>query len=392
MAKLKKSLNLPILLLYGLGTILGAGIYVLTGEVVADAGVAAPFAFLIAAVVAAPTAYSYARLSARYPLSAGEAVYVEAAFNRFWLTMLMGLLVITIGIISAATIARGFVGYVSVLVNLPDLLIITLLVVTLTALAVKGVLESAATAAMIALVEIAGLIVIIAGGLMQTEYQNIPLNPFTGIDAVPLAGLFAGAFLAFYAFIGFEDIVNMAEETKNPERVMPAAILGSLILASLLYFAVVFVAVITVPVEVLGKSSAPMVLVVESHGLISPTFIALISILAVVNGALVQIIMASRVTYGISRMHPSLAPLARVSERTHTPIIATLVIGSIVLVLALTLDVRRLATLTSIVTLVVFTLINLALCRLQSTEDGLLRIIPWLGACLCAALAATQWV
>ena len=187
----------------------------------------------------------------------------------------------------------------------------------------------------------------------------------------------------------------MAEETRQPERTLPYAIIGSLALAGLLYFAVALVAVLTVPINELAGSAAPMALVVESHGYVAPGFIAGISMLAVVNGALVQMIMASRVLYGISNMQPSLALFASVHPRTQTPIIATLLIGLIVLVLALTLDIRKLASLTSIVTLVIFTLINLALCQLQRDQVGLsvMRIgVPWFGAALCIALAGLQWI
>lgn len=381
--RLKRTLNLPLLLLYGLGTILGAGIYVLTGEVVAEAGSAAPLSFLIAAIVAAPTAYSYAQLSSRHPKSAGEAAYVNEAFHRVWLTRATGSFVIFIGIVSAAAMAKGFVGYAAIVTDIPAVALIVGLVVSLTALAGYGVLAAASIAALIAILEVFGLLVIIAGGLMQTEYQPLVYE----LDAMPWAGVFAGAFLAFYAFIGFEDIVNMAEETQNPSKTLPWAIFGSLGLASILYVAVTLIAVLTVPVSLLSHSSAPMALVVESHGYMAPGSIAVISMLAVVNGSLVQMMMASRVIYGMSRMQSRLPLLGRVNARTGTPVYATLLVGGLVLTLALLMDIRRLASLTSIVTLLVFLAVNLALCKLQQGDRGWRKSIPWLGATLCVLLS-----
>ncbi len=387
MAELKRDLNLTLLMLYGLGTILGAGIYVLTGVVAAHAGDQTPLAFFLAAVVAAPTAYTFAVLSSRYPKSAGPAVYVHEAFEIQWLASMTGGLVVLVGIVSAATIARGFVGYLQVFISVPDEVVILLLVIGLTGLALYGVVESVAAAAVITVIEIVGLLMVIAGGLAYETPRAIELIP----DSNPAlwAGVLAGTFLAFYAFIGFEDIVTMAEETKAAERNVPYAIAGSLLLATLLYFFVTFLAIRTVPIEVLANHEAPMSVIVEQHGLFSPKLLAAISMLAVVNGALVQIIMASRVIYGVARMHNESHPLGRVSHKTRTPFNATLLTGSIILALALSLDVESLASITSVITLVIFAAVNLSLCRLQGLPKSPFMLIPWLGAALCLALLLT---
>jgi APA family basic amino acid/polyamine antiporter len=384
--KLKRTLNFPLLLLYGLGTILGAGIYVLTGVVVAEAGEAAPIAFFLAALVAAPTAYSYSILSAKYPQSAGEAVYVDNGFKLRPLTQFVGVLVVSVGMISAATMATGFVGYLNVFIDLPILIVIPVLVIALTGLAIYGVLESVLVAGLIAILEVVGLLLVVYGGIAQGEMKSVAVFPT--MDHASLIGVLTGAFLAFYAFIGFEDIVNMAEETINPERNVPMAILGSLGLAAILYFLVTYIAVASVPIDELANHPAPMAFIVETHGVFNMNVMAVISMLAVVNGALVQIIMASRVIYGVARLRNEDHFFARVNEVTQTPTVATGVVGVGILALALTFDLRELATLTSVVTLAVFLLVNLSLCKIQGLPDSLVKCLPWLAAILNIALLA----
>jgi amino acid transporter len=384
--ELKRNISLTLLLFYGLGTILGAGIYVLTGVVAGHAGSFTPIAFALAAFVAAPTAYSYARLSSQFPKSAGEAVYVREAFDHDWLSQLVGLMVITVGIVSAATIARGFVGYLQVFVQIPTPAIIVVLVTALTGLAAWGVFASVSVAAAIAVLELGGLALVIIGGISFGEFRTLDLAPSLSSGLWP--GIFAGALLAFYAFIGFEDIVNMGEETRDPERNLPAAVIGSLLIASILYFLVAYIAVATVPLSALADNEAPMALVVETHGMVSPKFISLISMLAVVNGALVQIIMASRVIYGVAQMHGHYGALGHVNERTRTPLNATLVVGAAVLLLALAFNVESLATITSLITLGIFLIVNLALIRVNRTLLTHDSVIAAIGALLCLTLTA----
>jgi APA family basic amino acid/polyamine antiporter len=381
---LKRNITFPLLLFYGLGTILGAGIYVLTGVVASHAGQFTPLAFFLAALVAAPTAFSYAALSSRYPKSAGEAIYVKEAFKSLGLGTVTGLLVIIVGIVSAATIANGFVGYFSLFSDLPAAAVIFLLVIILAATAIYGIVQSVAIASVIAVVEIIGLMIVVHGGWMQPSYIEVELVP--PVNGIVWSGVFAGAFLAFYAFIGFEDIVNLAEETKRPELNVPLAIIGSLLIASVLYFLVAYVAVTTVPIAELSSHPAPMALVVERHGIYDPELIAIISMLAVINGALVQIRMASRVLYGILNINLEDHFLADINPTTRTPINATLLVSAAVLILAIGLDLESLATLTSAVTLIIFMAINLSLLVITSNESWHTNIIPGSGFLLCLGL------
>jgi amino acid transporter len=383
---LKRSLSLPLLTFYGLGTILGAGIYVLVGKVAAQAGPYVPVAFLLAAVLTLFSALSYAELAARYPKSGGAAVYVQAGFHRQWLSLLVGFLVILTGMVSSATLVNGFVGYLRVFTDAPAWLVITLLVLGMGALAAWGIAESVAAAALITIIELGGLIFI----LVVTGEHLVEL-PARLPELVPPAdwhvwnGIFLGAFLAFYAFIGFEDMVNVAEETREPMRNVPLAILLALGIATLLYILVALAAVLALPASELARTEAPFALLYTQATGQAPTVISLISLFAVVNGALIQIIMATRVLYGMSREGWLHVALGRVHPKRRTPLLATGFVTLSVLVLALWLPLVTLAKATSFITLVAFCFINLALLRVKRRDPrpAGMRIypvwIPWAG-------------
>jgi len=382
-------------MLYGLGTILGAGIYVLIGEVAARAGSAAPSAFLLASVLAGVTAFSYAELSARLPKSAGEAVYVAAGFKRPWLAIAVGWAVILTGVVSAATMARGFVGYLDIFIELPTSLVIFVTVGALGALASWGISESLFAAAAVTLLEIAGLVlvcVLAADSLTTIPDQWRSLLPDASTAGV--IGIVSGAFVAFYAFIGFEDMVNVAEEVKTPTRTLPRAIILALFISTGFYFLVATVAVLTVPPESLAGSAAPLALLVSARGM-PPEIIAAISLVAVLNGGLIQIIMASRVLYGLASQRLAWAPLARVHPATRTPLLSTAAVTMVVLMFALFFSLGGLASFTSFVALAVFAMVNASLWRLKRQTDSqpaftVPHAVPIVGFMLCIAMLGYQ--
>lgn len=393
--QLRRVLSLPLITLYGLGTILGAGIYVLVGKIAGIAGMYTPIAFLIAAAVAALTGFTYAELSSRYPLSGGEAIYIEQGLGIRPLSVIVGLLIVFAGLVSAATIARGFVGYLSVFVALPATPVIVAVVLILGALAAWGILESAWVAAAVTVIEIAGLLLVI--GVASPSLADLPVRwpeLLPPADAAVWSGIMLGAFLAFYAFIGFEDMVNVAEEVHDPERNLPRAILISLTLATALYLLVALVAVLSLPPEQLADSAAPLALIYQHSTGQPPTIIGIISLCAVANGALIQIIMAARMLYGMSVAGWIPTVFAQISTRTGTPVIATACATGGVLIMALALPLVALAKLTSTVVLVVFALINLALIRIKRRDpappDAQIYAcwIPWGGLLLSVALLA----
>ena len=164
---LNRCITYPLLTLYGLGTILGAGIYVLIGKVAANAGLYAPVAFLLAAIVAGFSGYSYAALSSRFPKSAGEVNYVQSAFGIEFLSVVVGLLVVVTGIVSAATLANGFVGYADVFITLPASLVIVVLVVLMTFIAAWGIKQSMLVIGVVTLIEIGGLLWVIVYNVQE---------------------------------------------------------------------------------------------------------------------------------------------------------------------------------------------------------------------------------
>ena len=396
-APLRRALTTPLLILYGLGVTVGAGIYVLVGATAAEAGPFAPVAFIIAACVVAMTAFSYAELSTRYPVSAGEAAYVDAGFARVWLTVAVGLAVAASGIISAAAVSIGAASYLVQLTGLPAPLLTVAVVALMTAIALWGITQSVTVAGIITVVEVGGLLIVIFWGFGVAEPAGVPpsamIPPLQGDH---WTGIGAAALLAFFAFVGFEDMANVAEEVKDPGRSMPRAIIWTLVLATVIYVGTTVAVLVAVPLETLAASSAPLALVFADAPARLQQGFTLIAVVATVNGVLIQMIMASRVLYGLADRGVLPAVLARVSVRTRTPVVATLAVSALILLLTLTLPIAALATWTSQVVLVVFVLVNLALIRIKQqgrAEGAHFRVpvaVPYLGLVFSLMLLATS--
>lgn len=357
-----------MLLLYGLGNILGAGIYVLVGKVAGAAGMQAPLAFLIAMGVAALTACSYMELSSRYPQSAGSALYTFKAFGNKWLSLVVGLAVILAGITSASALSHGFAGYLSTLLPaVPPLVASVGILLLLTAVTLLGIGKSALAAVIFTIIEATGLLLIIFFGV--PHLPNLPLNEVVDVTGMAqLSGVLAGAFLAFYAFIGFEDMVNVAEEAKNPRRSMPIAILGSLIVATVLYMLIVLVCLATALPGELAASNAPLALVLGRISAIDPAVIGVIGMAAALNGIIVQLIMGSRLLYGLARQGWIPAAFARVEPRRQTPRFATLVVAAVMVAGTILLPLLSLAKTTSFIALGIFCLVNISLLVIKWRE------------------------
>ncbi|MCH9628090.1 MAG: putative amino acid permease YhdG [Chlamydiales bacterium] len=380
---LKRTLSLWLITAYGLGTILGAGAYVLVGKVAGYAGLFAPLSFILASIVAAFTALSYAELCRRYPKAAGEAVYIQKAFGKKWLTATTGWLVVITGVVSAAALTRGFVGYFQVFVSASPFLIITVLILLLGLLAFWGIGQSVVIATIIALIEVAGLIFMISVSLSQlSEFPY--LSPYLGVpEDKEWLGVCLGAFLAFYAFIGFEDMVNMAEEVRRPKKNLPLALFLALAIATLLYVLTALSVVLVIPLNELVETEAPFTLLFEKRGL-SPLLITAISLVAILNGILVQIIMSARVLYGMGKQRAAPHFFSYVFPKTQTPLFSTALAALVILILALWFPIVTLAQMTSFVILIVFGLVNLSLIVMK--KERLPKVIPCLGLLLCLML------
>jgi len=368
---LKRRVGPVLLTTYGVGVMVGAGIYVLVGAVVGDAGIWAPLAFLVAGLVAAPTALAYAEFSTRLPEAAGEAVYVAKGLKAPSLGIVVGLGIVIAGTVSAAAVLRGGTGYLLAVLDLPFTLTVIFIGLVLLGVAVVGVLESLALAAIFTALEVFGLVMVVSAGFTAPATAD-----FTAPGPIVWTGIGAGAVLAFFAFIGFEDIVNMAEETPDPVRNLPRAILWSLVITTTLYVAVTIAAVRVVPLGQLGASERPLQLVWQAAHGGGGAFLALIAVAAALNGVLAQMVMAARVLFGLGRRSSAFSVFHHAHPRLGTPVLATVMVGSAVIIGALALPVARLAEVTSTVLLMGFVLVNAALIAMKRREPEAPFVVP----------------
>ena len=391
--KLRRALTTPLLTLYGLGVTVGAGIYVLVGATADIAGPFAALSFVVAALVVSLTALSYAELATRFPVSVGEAAYVEAGFQKRWLAVFVGLAVAASGVISASAVAIGAASYLHALTGfaIPVLTISVVLIMGLIAL--WGITESVFVAAVITIIEIAGLLFVIGWGMSVQDPQGYGVSsmlPPLEFDA--WRGIFAASLLAFFAFVGFEDMANVAEEVKDPVRTIPKAILLTLVLATMLYLGTSMTVLLVVPIDVLSTSAAPLALVFSNAPEVIKQGFSAVAIVATVNGVLIQMIMASRVIYGLADRNHLPKVLAIVPKATQTPVIATLLVVAIIVLLTQTIPIGTLAERTSQIVLGVFVLVNISLILLKMQPDEAAKhfrvpiVVPILGVITSALL------
>lgn len=392
---LKRAIGLPRLILYGLGVTIGAGIYVLVGETAGRAGMHAPSAFILAAFVMVFSAASFAEFSGRVPQSAGESAFVDQGFRMAWLSALTGYAIILAGIVAAAAISLGSAGYISTLVNVPFPVIVTVVVCSMGLIAVWGIAESITIASILTLIEVAGLLVIIVAGFQSDPalIAKIPNSiPALG-DGVAMTAIISASLLAFFAFVGFDDVVNVVEETIEPAKIMPWAIGITLVIVTILYFLISLIAVNALSLEELAASRAPVGLLFERLTGLSSVSIALIAIAATLNGIVIQIIMASRVMYGLGRKRYLPRQLSKVNHITKTPVYATVLVTALALFFALYIPLDKLAEYTSQIILGVFCLVNISLVFVKWRKDAVPEgvfivpiIVPVIGAITCFTL------
>ena len=384
--RLKRALTLPLVVFYGLGVTIGAGIYVLIGATAGAAGYFAPVSFLLAAFVMTFSAASFAELCGRMPVSAGEAAYVEKGYRVSALSLVVGLMVVMAGIVSGATISIGCAGYIRNFVDVPVIALVVLIIAFTGAVAAVGIVQSVMFAAILTIIELGGLVAIVGGGLFGEPALLSKMGDVIqiGLDGAAWSGVLAAGLFAFFAFIGFEDMVNVAEEVEEPQRTMPRAIFLTLALTGAIYFLVAAVSVLSVPPEVLAASEAPLGLVFGQVTNLSPLTISVIAILATLNGMIIQMIMASRVIYGLADRGRLPGWLGRISPLTRTPLVATAVVSLITLAFAVLLPLEGLAQITSRITLLVFALVCGALIAIKLREEhapeGLFTVPVWVPA------------
>jgi len=406
---LKRSFGLVTLVAFGIGDILGAGIYGLIGNVAREVGNAVWASFLVAFIVAAFTGLSYVELGSRLPHAGGEARYAESAFRRKWLAYLVGFLVLLSGIVSISTVSHIFANYLTaqdgLLPWMPPEIARLLFLLGIAGVTYWGIQQSSTTNVICTLVEMGGLLVVVIVALPSfgsVDYLELPVGEGgVPLEGVPIWALLGGGVLAFYSFIGFEDLANVAEEVKDPRRNLPRAIVIALSVAALFYGLVSIAAVSVVPHEELAtsKATAPLLEVVRRAAPDFPIRIfSVVALFAVTNTALVNFVMGSRLLYGMANQGLVPAALGRVHAGRSTPHLSILLMLLVTMALTSSLEKATLAGTTSLVLLVVFFVVNLSLIALklrrEEVEEGVVQVplfVPFTGAALTVALAfATQ--
>jgi basic amino acid/polyamine antiporter, APA family len=368
MAELKRTLGLGQCVFFGVGSILGAGIYTIVGKVAGWSGNILWLSFILASVTALFTVFSYAELSAAYPRSGGEYEYAKKAFGKK-MGILVGGIISLNGIISGATVAVGFAGYFTQLFPLSTLLASLGIIVLIFIVNVSGIRQSSTVNVIFTLIEASGLILVVIsalGSIGNTDYLQRPEQGFTGF--------FTGAALAFYAFIGFEEIVKLAEETENPEKNIPRALFISGAVVMLVYTAVTLAAITAISAKQLAGSESPLAdIVSNSYGQTGAVIISVIALFSTSNTVLSNMLGSSRVLLNISRESTALKKFAHVSEKRKTPVAALLLILVVMCAFALIGKIETIAMIANLFIFTTFLLVNIAVIRLRVIDKALKR-------------------
>jgi len=408
---LKRAIGPMQLTLLGVGSMLGAGIYGLVGKAAGVMGGAIWMGFLVAMVAALLTGISYASIASRYPKAGGAAYAAQRAYRAPWLSYLIGLAIVCSGLGSIATQAKVVAENLNTLIGLDlgysvagapaEILLIAIgFVLLVSAIVYRGISESIWANAICTVVETLGLVLIIVVGVRfwgATDLLEAPVVPANPSGAITAGIILQGSILTFFSFLGFEDMINVAEEVERPERTIPVALIAAMIIASLIYIAVSITAVSVVPWRELATAPGPLKLVVERA---APWFPAVgftvITIAAVANTALVNYVMASRLLYGMSRQGLLPESLGRVHRRRQTPHVAIGLLLIAVVGLQFAGDISELAGATVLLLLFVFTLVNgalIVLVRREGAVEGAFNCPIWapaLGALICLVMIAAR--
>jgi len=401
---LKRVIGPLNLTLMGVGSMLGAGIYGLVGKAAGVMGGAVWMAFLVAMVAALLTGISYASIASRYPRAGGAAYATQRAYRLPWLSYVVGLAIACSGLGSIATQAKVVAENLNTLIGLDlgfamagapagILLISVGFLLLVSALVYRGIAESMWANAVCTVVETLGLVLIIAVGMRfwgQADLLEAPASPANPYGAITAGLILQGSILTFFSFLGFEDMINVAEEVERPHRTIPLALITAMIVASLIYIAVSVTAVSVVPWPELAAAPGPLKLVIERA---APWFPAIgftvITIAAVANTALVNFVMASRLLYGMSRQGLLPASLGRVHRKRQTPYVAIGLLLVAVIGLQFAGDISELAGATVLLLLIVFAVVNgalIVLLRREGRIEGAFNcpvVIPVLGVAIC---------
>jgi basic amino acid/polyamine antiporter, APA family len=362
--KLKRTVGVTLLFFFIVGDTLGAGIYTLVGTMASDVGGMLWLPLIIALVVAMLTAGTYAEMITKYPHAGGAARYAERAYGVPFLTFIVGFFMLSSGIVTAALLANAFAGdYFSELVDVPAVPVTIVFLLVLIGINLRGVKESLVANATATVIETTGLFLVIAvaaivfgsgGGDAARILTPSPDQPI-------LVGAFAASVVAFFSFLGFEAAANMAEEVKEPTRAYPRALFGAVGTAGLIYLLIALGSAIVVDPKVMAASSGPLLEVVNASGLPIPGWVfSLIALVAIANGALLFMVMASRATYGLAEAGLLPSIFGNVAPRLRTPWVAILFVGAATIGMSFVGDISTLADTTVLLLLFVFISTNVS--------------------------------
>ncbi len=370
MFELKRGMGLFHLTMYGVGLILGAGIYVLIGEAAGLAGDSVWIAFVLGSVVALFAGLSYAELSSIFPKAAAEYTFIKNAFKNNFFAFIIGWLTAITSMIMAATVALGFGGYFSEFLNIPITISAIVLIGILSIVNFIGIRESSWANTIFTIIEVSGLILVIIIGFTISEPE--PVNYFE--SPTGFTGIIIAFVLIFFAFIGFEDMANVAEEVRNPKKVIPRAIILSVIISGIIYVLVSLAVVRVINWEDLSLSAAPLAdvakrgLGVQGHIVFSG-----IALFAITNTVLITLVAGSRMIYGMAREKSFPNILAKVHSKTKTPWMAIIVIMLISIGFSFIGDIVIVANITVFAVVITFAAVNLTVIVLRYTEPNIER-------------------
>jgi len=398
---LARTITGPLLFLFILGDVLGAGIYALMGVLSGKVGGVLWAPLVLALLMALLTAGSYAELVTKYPRAGGAAVFAERAFGVPLLSFLVGFSMLAAGVTSAAGLALAFSGdYLATFVDVPVVGAALVFLVLVACLNARGISESLKTNVVMTVIELSGLLIVVVvvavmlgRGSGQADVGRIVEFPD---GSTPAVAILSGAIIAYYSFVGFETSANVVEEIKEPSRVYPRALFAALITAGVMYALVGIASAIALPASELAKSSGPLLAVVAASGAGIPDWVfSLIALIAVANGALLTMIMSSRLTYGMAQQGLLPGVLTRVLPNRRTPWVAIVATTAVAMVLTLIGELSTLAETVVLLLLFVFLSTNIAVLvlrrdRVAHNHFRVWTFVPVLGVGSCVLLLTQQ--
>ncbi|CEA09178.1 putative amino acid permease YhdG [Arthrobacter saudimassiliensis] len=398
-SKLKQGITGKMLYLFILGDVLGAGIYALVGEVSGAVGGAIWAPLVLALAMALLTASSYAELITKYPKAGGAAVFAERAFKLPIVSFMVGFAMLAAGVTSAAGLSLAFSGdYLAVFLDVPAVpaAIVFLLLVAL--LNARGIKESVRSNVVMTVIELSGLVlVIVLVALMLGRGEGYPEQVLQfREDVSPASGILAASVIAFYSFVGFEVSANVAEEVRDVRRVYPRALFGAMLTAGVVYLLIGLAAAVALPTDELAGSSGPLLAVVQATGFGVPAeLFSLVALVAVANGALLTMIMSSRLAYGMAEQGLLPSVFGKVLPNRRTPWVAIAATTAVAIILTLTGGLAALAETVVLLLVIVFLSTNVAVLVLKKdkVEHSHFRtpvVLPLLAIATCIMLLIQQ--